>query len=203
MRAPPTTRVLSFSYLSDLGCAATRTSWPSTGRAVASAAFCVRSIRAICPSISPTSFSRSSNCFFCSSVRADSLSARTAILSTISPRFARSVASFSIKGSISGMRRRPALRSACPRPRCGQNPASAGSSRNSGSALETQHRHAAAQRRLLGLVLAGDVTLALIGLIALGRIVCRVELRIPIEAGRVFRGEAGRRSDLKAATIPN
>jgi len=101
------------------------------------------------------------------------------------------------------MRRRPALRSACPRPRCGQNPASAGSSRNSGGALETQHRHAAAQRRLLGLVLAGDVTLALIGLIALGRIVCRVELRIPIEAGRVFRGEAGRRSDLKAATIPN
>jgi hypothetical protein len=29
------------------------------------------------------------------------------------------------------------------------------------------------------------------------------KLRIPTEAGRVFRGEAGQRSDLKPATIPN
>jgi hypothetical protein len=30
----------------------------------------------------------------------------------------------------------------------------------------------------------------------------RIELRIPTEAGRVFRREAGQRSDLKPATIP-
>ena len=31
---------------------------------------------------------------------------------------------------------------------------------------------------------------------------CGYYLRIPIEAGRVFRGEAGHRSDLMSATIP-
>ena len=30
----------------------------------------------------------------------------------------------------------------------------------------------------------------------------RTEMRIPIYAGRVFRFEAGQRSDLKPATIP-
>ncbi len=35
------------------------------------------------------------------------------------------------------------------------------------------------------------------------RAFCLREVQFPIEAGRVFRGESGQRSDLMAATIPN